>query len=197
MSAGKIIARRRSEPGCDLQKDGTKIFGPENGTRLYFTPSGQCGYHWRSRDQVKHRKAATKGFSGVLNANGNPSVLVGALMQLSPGSETPHLEHEIILGHINRVLHSDSPKANRLMDELSSAIKAARRLNGIDSKDSEAENFLENVCKLGTEFGRPPTKGELSERFYNFDSSKVSKQAKATGLSWLPDSSRPRRRGNK
>jgi hypothetical protein len=195
MSAGKIIAKRRNEPEFALHEDGTKVYGPETSTRIYMTPSGEWGYHWRSRDQVAHRRRFTKGILGALDKNGNPSQLVGALMQLPPPASDLRRDQLTVLSHLNRILHADSAAARILIDKFSSALKAARVLNGIDEKQSRSKEFLEHVLELCRGYGYPPTKGALAEQFYNFDSSKVSKQAKATGLSWLPDNSRPGRRG--
>lgn len=183
---------------CFVQDDGAKVYGPEECTQLYFSSAGEYrGALWRNKDQKTHRRAVTKGIPVVLKENGNPSGLVSALMQLPPPYGELRRQHLIVLGYINRILHEDTVKVERLIGEFSSAMKAARRLNGIDGNKTESERFLEHVEELCRKYKRPPTKGEIVKAFYTGEhrASTVSKLAKKTGLYWLPDDPRPGRRG--
>jgi hypothetical protein len=193
----KDVFGRRKELECSVQDDGTKVYGPEGATQLYFSATGEYrGALWRNKDQEAHRRAVTKGIPVVLKENGNPSGLVYALMQLPPPCGEVRREHLIVLGYINRILHEDTVKVQGLIDKFSSAMKAARRLNGIDGNKTESERFWEHVEELCRKYKRPPTKGEIVKAFYIGGASTVSKLAKKTGLYWLPDDPRPGRRGS-
>jgi len=177
------------------EANGDKIYGPPKGTHWRFSATGEYkGMGWRSRDQKAHRKSVTQRFSGVLLENGEPTPLVGALMQLNLQSRKDQL---IVIDYLLSILRCETTAiSKKLILEFTSALKAARRLNGLDRSDvGPKEKFMLEIDELCKENGRLPTYGEMAERFYNYDSASVSKLAKANGVT-LPDEPRPGRKGS-
>jgi hypothetical protein len=177
------------------EPNGDKFYGPPHGTRFYFSSTGKYkGMLWKSADQKAHRKSLTQRLPGTLLENGEPTPLVAALMQLNLQSRGHQL---IVTGYLLTILRcGTTATSKKLIAEFSSALKAARRLNGLDKSDiGPKEKFMLEIDELCKENDRLPTYGEMAERFYNYDSAKVSKLAKANGV-MLPDEPRPGRGGS-
>jgi hypothetical protein len=103
----------------------------------------------------------------------------------------------VVTGYLLSILRCErTATSKKLIAEFTSALKAARRLNSLDRpKVGPKEKFMSEIDELCKEKGRLPTYGEMAERFYNYDSAKVSKLAKANGVT-LPDEPRPGRKGS-
>jgi hypothetical protein len=195
----KLARQTRKEPSFKnvpivTEPNGYKIYGPPNGTRFYFSSTGKYkGMLWKSADQKAHRKSLTKLPSALLD-NGEPTPLVASLMQLNLQSRGHQL---IVIGHLLSILRcGTTATSKKLISEFGSALKAARRLNGLDKSDiGPKEKFMLEIEELCKENDRLPTYGEMAERFYNYDSASVSKLAKANGVT-LPDEPRPGRKGS-
>jgi hypothetical protein len=169
----KLARQTRKEPSFKnvpivTEPNGYKSYGPPNGTRFYFSSTGKY--------------------------KGEPTPLVAALMQLNLQSRGHQL---IVIGHLLSILRcGTTATSKKRISEFGSALKAARRLNGLDKSDiGPKEKFMLEIEELCKENDRLPTYGEMAERFYNYDSASVSKLAKANGVT-LPDEPRPGRKGS-
>jgi hypothetical protein len=163
--------------------DGDIVYGPLDGSgnALHFNQGGQATVELRHKHMGSLRRAQAKGLRKALLENGDETPLVLALQQFNMRGDSK------INDALFRILFEPSQyKAEILIDEFSSALKAARRLNWLDSGyDNSEMEFIEAIEKLATKLHRPPAKGELAT-FLGCQKSNVSKLCKATGFDWLP-----------
>jgi hypothetical protein len=164
--------------------DGDIVYGPMDGSSntLHFNQEGRCTASLRHKTMRAMRKAQAQNMRNVLLDNGDEIPLVLALRQF---------KRMVLDSKINDTLYiilsePEEHKADILIDEFSSALKAARRLNWLDSGYDNAEmRFIEAIEELATKLRRPPAKGELAAHLGKKQSN-ISKLCKATGFDWLP-----------
>ena len=173
--------------------DGSRRIGrPE--AYLVFLKSGDVQIGKSGKTLLAEQKSLTKGFK-VFDAQGRKSPIVDALKMLPfkhAGAE------RALVDNLREILvSSDDLKAERLIDEFASALKAVRRLRGTGAKHSnEHQRFDAALAHLAKKLGRPPTKGALARQLC-VSPYEISKLAKVNGFSWLPNNAPGRTKGRK
>lgn len=164
--------------------NGQVDFGPLDGNKLCFSSGGKyLGMPIKDRNQASIRKAQTKNRKGAIDKNGRLTPVAAELCQLNHVSKNNGTIS--IVRKLTEIMTAPSTRADRLIDEFASTLKAARRLNLLDgSTGGLSVEFIEAIEEFCKKEGRPPTKSELAMTFCK-SIQDISKLCASNRFEWL------------